>query len=397
VDKLVAAPFAFIRVAVGSGTLSMMGALRTSLALLATGLCVVACSALQGLDKFEKCETDEECGLVEGGSDGPVSTDGPVSSDAPVDAPCNDVSNDPNNCGRCGNVCALGFSCSAGSCTCATPRTTCGGAAKGDGGAEGGEAGAEAGAEAGTSAPLSCADLTTDLNNCGACDKACALPNAVAKCAASTCGLVSCTPGFVDCDGNATNGCECPADSCLTAQKQCAKRVFVTSTTYPGNLGGLAGADAKCQARAVAANLPGTYKVWLSDATGSPSTRFTKPTIPYRLVDGTLIANNYTDLTDGTPVLGVIKTESGGAAPRTTFCGPEVPNVILDKIMVWTSTSTTGTLQAGQGTCTNWTETTAGMGAQWAQPNTAAGLTTQCSGGACNGGPYLAPIFCFQQ
>ena len=137
--------------------------------------------------------------------------------------------------------------------------------------------------------------------------------------------------------------------------------------------------------------------MWLSDATGSPSTRFTKPTIPYRLVDGTLIANDYADLTDGSAVVGVIKTESGGPAPRTTFCGPEVPGVILDKIMVWTSTSATGTLLASQGTCLNWTDTLAGTGAQWAQPGPTTGMTTQCTGGSCNGGPYLAPIFCFQQ
>ena len=72
-----------------------MSAVRTSFALLAIGFCVVACSALQGLDKFEKCETDEECGLLEGGSstDGPVSpTDGPITTDdGSTEAGCNDV------------------------------------------------------------------------------------------------------------------------------------------------------------------------------------------------------------------------------------------------------------------------------------------------------------------
>ncbi len=371
-----------------------MSAVRTSFAMLAIGLCVVACSALQGLDKFEKCETDEECGLLEGGSvtDSPVSpTDGPITTDdGSTEAGCNDVTSDPKNCGRCGNVCATGFACSGGTCSCA--KTTCGGGI-GDGGAEGGDAGADA-SDASTG-PLSCVDVSADSKNCGFCDNVCAFPNASANCVTGQCKVVACTAGFVDCDGVTANGCECPADSCLTAQKLCAKRVFVTSTVYPGNLGGLTGADAKCQTQAMAASLPGTYKVWLSDATGSPSTRFlTKPTIPYRLVDGTLIANNYADLVDGSQVLGVIKTETGGPAPRTTFCGAEVPNVILDKIMVWTSTSTTGTLQAGQGTCLN---TTSGTGAQWAQPNTASGMTTQCSGGACNGGAYLSPIFCFQQ
>lgn len=52
------------------------------------------------------------------------------------------------------------------------------------------------------------------------------------------------------------------------------KTVFVTSQTYTGNLGGLAGADAQCNLLAKAAGLEGSYLAWLSDATESPSTRF---------------------------------------------------------------------------------------------------------------------------
>jgi hypothetical protein len=40
--------------------------------------------------------------------------------------------------------------------------------------------------------------------------------------------------------------------------------MFVTSETFPSNLGGLAGADAKCRAEAAAANLPGTFVAWLA-------------------------------------------------------------------------------------------------------------------------------------
>jgi len=42
------------------------------------------------------------------------------------------------------------------------------------------------------------------------------------------------------------------------AQCDAFKRIFVTSTTYDGNLGGLAGADAKCAARGAAAGLSGS-------------------------------------------------------------------------------------------------------------------------------------------
>jgi hypothetical protein len=45
--------------------------------------------------------------------------------------------------------------------------------------------------------------------------------------------------------------------------------MFVTSTTViPGRLGGIAGGDAECVARATAAGLPGTYRAWLSDVEG---------------------------------------------------------------------------------------------------------------------------------
>jgi len=43
--------------------------------------------------------------------------------------------------------------------------------------------------------------------------------------------------------------------------------VFTTSTFHQGNLGGLAGADAICNARAAEASLPGIYMAWLADQT----------------------------------------------------------------------------------------------------------------------------------
>ena len=52
---------------------------------------------------------------------------------------------------------------------------------------------------------------------------------------------------------------ECRSGRCLVAgpsdEKQCAHRIFVTSQRWKGNLGGLAGADQKCNAAAAAAGL----------------------------------------------------------------------------------------------------------------------------------------------
>ena len=44
--------------------------------------------------------------------------------------------------------------------------------------------------------------------HCGACDAACPVPpTAIATCASGGCGF-ACLPGFVDCDGEPSNGCE---------------------------------------------------------------------------------------------------------------------------------------------------------------------------------------------
>jgi hypothetical protein len=86
------------------------------------------------------------------------------------------------------------------------------------------------------------------------------------------------------------------------ATKECSDgvcTVFITSETFRGDLGGLAGADAKCQVLAQAAGLGGTYKAWLSNGIASPSRRFTRASVPYVLVDGTKIALHWRDLTDG--------------------------------------------------------------------------------------------------
>jgi len=61
------------------------------------------------------------------------------------------------------------------------------------------------------------------------------------------------------------------SDSVATATFDAAPNVvFVTSTTHSGNLGGVSGADAICQARAAAAGLAGTFVAYLtSGSTGA--------------------------------------------------------------------------------------------------------------------------------
>lgn len=121
-------------------------------------------------------------------------------------------------------------------------------------------------------------------------------------------------------------------------------RVFSTSTTHQGNLGGVANYDAICQSLADASPLTqgGTYLAWLSDSIGnSPSTRFNQVSVPYQLVDGTPIANDYADLincSNPNCLINPIELNENGATNNLTII--------------------TGTLASGTPSgidCTNWT------------------------------------------
>ncbi len=121
------------------------------------------------------------------------------------------------------------------------------------------------------------------------------------------------------------------------------KIVFVTSASFKGNLGGLTGADAKCQAEAdgPASIVPsGTYLAWLSDGTDSPVTRFTKTAHPYMLPDGTKIAEDFFDLTDGSIPHALDVDPTGKPLGSTNY---------------WTGTNADGTTAQTLATCDGWT------------------------------------------
>jgi hypothetical protein len=120
------------------------------------------------------------------------------------------------------------------------------------------------------------------------------------------------------------------------------KTVFVTKASFNSNLGGLTGADDKCQAEADSpASIvpPGTYMAWLSDGTDSPDTRFTKSSHSYMLPDGTKIAEDFTDLTDGS-LLHAINIDPTGKG--------------LGQKIFWTGTNADGTAAPQSVTCTGW-------------------------------------------
>jgi len=131
------------------------------------------------------------------------------------------------------------------------------------------------------------------------------------------------------------------------------KRMFVTSTTYQGGLlGGLAGADARCAARASASGLAGTYKAWLSDSHKSAASRLTHSTGSYSLIDGTLVAASWDDLVATNLQHAVDLDELGHTYTTKTTCF-----VVRGVAPVWTRTTPDGGIYPSQGfACSDWTE-----------------------------------------
>ena len=99
-------------------------------------------------------------------------------------------------------------------------------------------------------------------------------------------------------DANQTDDDDCSND-CVAPRV-----VFVTGQLYNGDLGGLAGADAKCAASALTGLLSGDVEwlAWLSDGTTSPTSpgrMDTTFTGYYKLTTGEVFAHGWTDIVDG--------------------------------------------------------------------------------------------------
>ncbi|MCB1581059.1 MAG: hypothetical protein H6859_10865 [Rhodospirillales bacterium] len=123
------------------------------------------------------------------------------------------------------------------------------------------------------------------------------------------------------------------------------KKVFISSASYTGAaVGGVTGADSKCQALADAEGLGGTYKAWISDSNGltAPSASFTQASIPYRLVNGRRIADDWADLIN--------------AANPTTITIDETGALQVNK-KVWTNVHTNGNQINLSGNCSDWGST----------------------------------------
>lgn len=77
-----------------------------------------------------------------------------------------------------------------------------------------------------------CEVSLNSVTNCGRCGNACSAGNASVTCEHGKCAVVKCKPGFDDCDGDESNGCETALDTvtdCGRCDKVCEVSVGVAS------------------------------------------------------------------------------------------------------------------------------------------------------------------------
>lgn len=117
------------------------------------------------------------------------------------------------------------------------------------------------------------------------------------------------------------------------------KRLFVTRTTYTGDLGGLSGADQNCQNSAAALALGGNWTAWLSDFNQDAIDRINGEG-PWHSVAGQEIFRNRAGLA-GSPLTEIRVQEDGETVSLSA--------------RAWTGTRTGGTLETPN--CSEWTTT----------------------------------------
>lgn len=186
---------------------------------------------------------------------------------------------------------------------------------------------------------------------------------------------------------------DCANNICAVPVLTCGSggpcRAFRSSESYQGNLGGVLGADAKCQTLADAAGLGGTYIAWISDdGNGFPANRFVQSTTPYVLVEGTQIAANWTALTSGTLDNALSRDEYG----------------VVRDFRAWTDTTADGTPQRynsnpPRDNCDGWTSNSGdNSGGYYGQADRTDQLWTAGVQGTNNQlCSDSVPIYCFEQ
>ena len=162
--------------------------------------------------------------------------------------------------------------------------------------------------------------------------------------ACPACQPAKCGDSFVQANvGSCDDGNQVDIDACSNTCKLNGLRVFVSSSVFNADLGGLAGADAKCKSLADAAMLGGTWMAWLNDGINGPSSHFVSKGGPklYARLDGKIIANNWADLISKPLLVPIDITEKNLAAGEPshvwTNAKPDGTASTFDNCFGWTN------------------------------------------------------------
>lgn len=197
-----------------------------------------------------------------------------------------------------------------------------------------------------------------------------------------------------ECDAGDANGSgESPPNSapCDDGCRFDAKIAFVTSQVYAGGaVGGVEGAHIKCQTLAEQVGLDNhtMFRAWISDAQWSPATHFIHAQIPLVLLDGTRVADDWADLVQNGPGMGIVLDEQGESR-------------LYER--VWTGTAPSGKVFDPAQTCMNWSSSSplhkSRVGRTGVDPVDFMQWQTglQWTSEAILGCQYEWPLYCFEQ
>lgn len=160
-----------------------------------------------------------------------------------------------------------------------------------------------------------------------------------------------------------------------------AKRVFLTEGAWPPTFGGVAAADAYCDAEARSAGIEGQYRAWLGDESTTAPSRIARSADGYARTDGVLVANDYADLTDG-----------GLNAPINVSARGEV----IQGVQAWSNIHLGGSVYPGTAACQGWATDSASAYGWTGKADEATSEWTESQLLPC--GPYRkAHFYCFER
>lgn len=162
------------------------------------------------------------------------------------------------------------------------------------------------------------------------------------------------------------------------------RKVFVTSQSWTGALGGVVGADQKCQAAgdAVTALSGRSWKAWISETGSSPLDRFTKDGKFVR-IDSVEIAGTFDRLFDPyyTQLDAPILLDESGVR-------------VSSAAQAWVATQFDGTPYGSSFDCADWTDGNAGVNGLTGQAAASSSAWTVGAYPSCDQPQHL---YCFEQ